>query len=89
MSDAYEMSFETVLLRLEAKRQHGSKGDQRVNLAVRRVLKAQRARIEFLEHTALQMQKDHAARGEELAALERQHAELTRRYDLLMQRTRE
>lgn len=48
-----------------------------------------KARIEFLERTALGMQQDHKAALMELAQLRTAHSHLQDRYDLLMQRVKE
>jgi uncharacterized protein YigA (DUF484 family) len=49
-------------------------------------IKEMEARIVFLERDALAADRDHAGRREAFAALLSQHEDLSRRYDLIMQR---
>ncbi len=47
-----------------------------------------KARVAFLERDALAAEQDHTDRRMELAILQTDYADLTRRYDLIMQRSR-
>lgn len=46
------------------------------------------ARVEFLQKDALQADRDHQNRRQELATLQAHHDDMARRLDSIMQRTR-
>lgn len=77
-----------ILERLRSMGSRGSPGDKSLTRLVMRLIRRQAARIEFLEADAMHADREHADRRRALATLEAAHADLSRRYDLLMQRSR-
>lgn len=93
--DGEIFNIPSVLDRIAAREALGSVADQRFMRLIKRLVKVQqqridemKARIEFLERDALTADKEHAKRREAFAALLSQHEDLSRRYDLIVQRSK-